>query len=405
MTPIAKLAAPATTPPHIATLVALTALAVASGNMFLPSLANMARDFEIDYATMNLSIAGYLAATAILQLLIGPLSDRYGRRPVLLGALTIFIVASAACATTENVWAFLVWRVLQGAVIAAWALSQAIIRDTREAGEAASLMGYVSMAMAVAPMLGPLFGGALDEFFGWRANFYAFALFGMAAFALSWVDVGETNRAPSTTLFRQFGSYPELLGSAPFWGYAVCMAFSTAAFYAYLTGAPLIATTELGLSPATIGALMGMSSAGFFFGSYLAGRYAAQRPLTAMMLAGRAIACIGLGVGLVLIAAGWANAFAIFGAAIFLGVGNGVTMPSASAGALSVRPTLAGAAAGLSGAVLVGVGALVSAVTGAVVDGAGGGVALLGVMLACSAIGLVAAWLVRVGGADFEPQR
>lgn len=400
MTPFTKRFAAPTSPPHIATLIVLTALAVASGNMFLPSLPSMARDFEIDYATMNLSIAGYLAVTGVLQLVIGPLSDRYGRRPVLLGALGVYVVGSIGCVLAQDLWTFLAFRVVQGAVIAGWALSQAIIRDTREAGEAASLMGYVSMAMALAPMLGPLFGGVLDEIYGWRANFIAFSLFGAVAFVVSWADVGETNRNRSATFLKQIQSYPELLRSGLFWGYTLCMAFSTGAFYAYLTGAPLVASSALGLTPASIGFWMGMSSAGFLFGSFLAGRFAAAYPLTTMMIAGRLIACAGLGVGLLFVASGVVTELTIFGSAIFLGIGNGVTMPSANAGALSVRPSLAGSAAGLSGALLVGIGALISAGTGAIVSPQDGAAVVLGVMLGCSAIGLIASLAIRSSAAD-----
>ena len=189
----------AASPPRLATLILLTALSTLSLNMFLPSLSNMARDFQTEYALVNLSIAGYLAVTAVLQLVIGPLSDRYGRRPVLLTAMAIFVMASLGCALATNIWVFLGFRVLQGAVIAGWALSQAAIRDMVPAQEAASLMGYVAMAMAVAPMLGPMLGGVLDEIFGWRASFLTFTGLGAALFILCWVDLGETNTRPSET--------------------------------------------------------------------------------------------------------------------------------------------------------------------------------------------------------------
>ena len=179
------------------TLVLLTALSVLSLNMFLPSLSNIARDFQTDYALVNLSIAGYLAITAVLQLIMGPLSDRYGRRPVILAGLAIFVLASLGCALATGIWAFLGFRIVQGAIISGAALSSAVVRDMVPAQEAASLLGYIAMAMAVAPMLGPMFGGALDELFGWRASFWSFAGLGVALLVLCWVDLGETNKAPS----------------------------------------------------------------------------------------------------------------------------------------------------------------------------------------------------------------
>ncbi len=130
--------AAATTPPKLSTLVLLTALSVLSLNMFLPSLSNMVEDLETDYALVSLSIAGYLAITSFLQLIMGPLSDRFGRRPVLLAGLVIFSFASLVCALATNIWVFLAFRLLQGAVISGAALSRAVIRDIAPEQEAAS---------------------------------------------------------------------------------------------------------------------------------------------------------------------------------------------------------------------------------------------------------------------------
>ena len=290
----------ATSPPRLFTLVLLSALSVLSLNMFLPSLSNIAEAFQADYALVNLSVAGYAGMTAVLQLIMGPLSDRFGRRPVLLVGLAIFILTSLGCLLATNIWVFLLFRMLQGAIICGWVLSNAVIRDMVPAREAASLMGYLAMAWAVAPMLGPMFGGVLDELFGWRASFLAFVGFGVAVLGLCWVDLGETNQTPSDTFMKQVQTYPELFRSRRFWGYALCMAFSTGAFYAFLGGSPLVAKTALALSPATLGFYMGTITAGFTLGSFLSGRYAKRYPLTTMMISGRIVACAGLLVGLVL---------------------------------------------------------------------------------------------------------
>ena len=179
---------PAQTPPHLITLIFASALAVVSLNMFLPSLTQMAVDFEADYAVINLAIAGYLIVSGVLQLIMGPLSDRYGRRPLMLISMAIFAVASVGCVLAENVWVFLGWRMLQGAVIAGQVISRAAIRDMHPPNEAASKLGYVAMAMALAPMLGPMLGGALDGLFGWRAGFVLYSGLGAGMLLLLWVD-------------------------------------------------------------------------------------------------------------------------------------------------------------------------------------------------------------------------
>ena len=283
---------------------------------------------------------------------------------------------------------------LQGAIICGWVVSNAAIRDMVPPRQAASLLGYLAMAWAVAPMLGPMVGGALDELFGWRANFWALFALGLGLLGLCWANLGETNRTPSPTIAKQFRAYPALFRSRRFWGYALCMAFSTGAFYAFLGGAPLVAVTLLGLSPAALGFYMGTITAGFVLGSFLAGRYGKRYPLTTVMIAGRVVACAGLVAGLGFVTAGLVNTVTLFGATMCVGLGNGLTMPSSSAGAMSVRPDLAGSASGLAGAMTVGGGALLSSATGAVVT-EGGAYGLLGMMLFSSLMALAAALYVR----------
>ncbi len=384
----------ATSPPRLFTLILLSALSVVSLNMFVASLSNIAEEFQADYALVNLSIAGYAGMTAVLQLIIGPLSDRFGRRPVILAGLVIFILASLGCILADDIWMFLFFRLLQGAISSGLVLSNAVVRDMAPAREAASLMGYLAMAWAVAPMLGPMLGGVLDELFGWRASFVAFVGLGVAILSLCWVDLGETNKTPSETFAKQFQTYPELIRSRRYWGYALCMAFSTGSFYVFLAGAPLVAVAMLGLSPMVLGFYMGTITAGFGLGSFLSGRYARQYPLTTMMIVGRIVACAGLLGGLVLVLAGVVNVMSLFGATVIVGVGNGLTMPSCSVGAMSVRPKLAGSASGLAGALTVGAGAVLTSIAGATLTEANGAYTLLGMMLFSSLTALVAAFYV-----------
>ncbi len=377
--------------PRFMTLIVLSGLSVLSLNMFLPSLSNIATDFAAPYVLVNLAIAGYAGATVALQLIAGPLSDRFGRRPVMLAALFIFCLASLGCALATDVWTFLLFRMIQAAIISGYTVSLAVVRDTADSQRAASLIGYLAMAWAMAPMLGPMLGGLLDELFGWRASFWVFLGFGMFALALCWIDLRETNQSPSETLTKQFRAYPELLRSHRFWGYALCRRASghrrcpswpsqglverpgTGGFYAFLGGAPspramirVVASTLFDVPPALLGVYIGSITAGFVLGSYVSGRLAARFTLTAMMLGGRIIACLGLILGLLVLALGTLHELTLFGACMCVGIGNGITMPSGSSGAMSVRPTLAGSASGLSGALTVAVGAVIAAVTGAI---------------------------------------
>jgi len=385
----------ATSPPRLLTLILISGLSVGSLNLFLPSLPQIAADFKADYGLVNLSIAGFAAATAILQLIMGPLSDRYGRRPVILVGIAIFIAASIGCALAPNVWAFLGFRMVQAVIASGYAVSLAVIRDTRPPEEAASVMGYLASAWAIAPMLGPVLGGLMDEWFGWRSNFWLFAGLGVAAFALVWADLGETNRHRTADLTSQFRAYPELFRSRRFWGYTLCAASSIGGFYVFLGGAPLVAAGNFPLSTAALGVAMGTITVGFIVGSFLVGRYGRRFPLTTTITAGRIVAAVGLAGGLVIVSAGIVGPITFFGACMFLGLGNGLTMPGSNSGALSVRPKLAGSAAGLSASVTVAGAALVSAFAGAVTTKENAAYAVLAIMLSSVLFGLAAALYVR----------
>jgi Bcr/CflA subfamily drug resistance transporter len=380
----------------VLTLILLAALSTLSLNMFLPSLTNIAHDFDADYALASLSIAGYLAIVAVMDLVIGPMSDRFGRRPVLLCGLGIFVAGSLGCLLATDIYSFLMFRALQATVISGWVLSMAMIRDTRDEGESASLIGYVAMSMAIAPMLGPMIGGLLDELFGWRASFVLYSVMGLAMLLLCWLDLDETNHSPSATFAAQFRAYPELLGSRRFWGFAICAMFSTGAFYVFLAGVPLVAARQFSISPGVLGFYMGTITAGFAAGSFVAGRYSRRYPRNTMIIAGRSIAVFGLSLGLVLFLAGYAHGVTLFFATVFVGVANGVSMPSVNTGAISIRPGLAGSAAGLMGASAVAAGALLTTLTGFLLEDGDAAIRLLGALLTCSLLALAAACYVRL---------
>lgn len=382
-------------PPHLGTLILASSLAVLSVNMFLPSLPVIAVDLEANYALVNLSIAGYLGISAFLQLIMGPLSDRYGRCPIMLICMGLFTVSSVGCALADTIWVFLAFRMIQGAVIAGQVLSRAVIRDMYEPGEAASKLGYVSMAMALAPMLGPMLGGALEMLFGWRAGFVLYAVMGLILLALLGADLGETNQRRSSTFAAQFRQYPFLFASRRFWGYAMCAAFSIGAFYTFITGAPLVAAAWFDLSPAELGLGIGIITLGFMGGNFITGRIAARTELSTMILYGRICASVAPALALGLFLAGLGNVWIFFGAAVLVGFGNGLTVANATTGLMSVRPQLAGSASGLSGAMTVALGAVLTSGTGALADDGNAPYLVLAMMAGSSFLGLLSILYVR----------
>ena len=385
------------TPPHIMTLVMITGLGAWTMNVFLPSLPAIAKHFDADYAIVQLTISGYLGFLALLQLVFGPLSDRFGRRPVLVWAFITFLVATLGCALAPNIETFLAFRMLQASVAAGMVLSRAIVRDMVPKDQAASMIGYVTMGMAVVPMIGPAIGGILDQQFGWQSTFYATLLFGVLALALIWHDLGETNQTQSTSFTGQFRAYPELLRSRRFWGYSLTAGFASGAFFAFLGGAPYVATQILGISPTQLGLYMGVIALGYLLGNFLSGRFSTRLGVNRMMLMGGMVTSFSMLLALVLFALGLVHPLSFFGSFFFMGIGNGLTLPNANAGIVSVRPQLAGSASGLGGSLMIGAGAALSAVSGTLLGPDTGIWPLLWMMLGSALAAMLATlWVIKV---------
>lgn len=379
------------------TLVLATSSAALSMNVFLPSLPGIARHFDADYAVVQLTVSLYLAATAVLQLGIGPASDRFGRRPVMLTCFVVFILGSIACIYAPTIEFLLGARLLQSFSAAGMVLSRAIVRDTVSADEAASRIGYVTMGMAMVPMIAPAIGGYLDEIYGWQAAFILTLVFSAVALLIIFLDLGETNFNRSSSMTEQVKGYPELLRARRFWGYALTAGFTSGTFFAFVGGGPYVASQVLNLSPSQYGIYFGLLSLGYVGGNFLSGRYSRSVGLNRMMLVGAAITIVGMAVALVLVGAGVIHPLAIFGPTALVGVGNGMALPNANAGLVSVRPHLAGSASGLGGSMQIGLGAVLAAMAGAMLSPETGAAPLLWMMMATSVASLLATlYVIRV---------
>ncbi|MEM8752841.1 MAG: multidrug effflux MFS transporter [Pseudomonadota bacterium] len=377
------------TPPVLITLILLTAVSVLTMNAFIPSLPALAEDLNVSYAFMQIAVSGYLAMTAAMQLVIGPLSDRYGRRPVILISLVIFIFASLGCIFAEDGETFMIFRMAQAAVASGMVLSRTIVRDLLPPNEAASMIGYMTAAMALVPMFGPMYGGAMEEALGWRATFWSFVFFGCGVLWLAWIDLGETNRTKSASFAAQFRAYPDLFRARRFWGYTATAAFASGSFFALLGGGPYVGREIFGLSPSATGLYLGMIAFGYMTGNLVTGRFAGRFGINRIMLIGCAVAALGIGAGLLTNLFIVQHPLAVFGFCVFIGFGNGLTLPSATTGLLSVRPELAGSASGLGASMMIGGGALLSALAGALLSEESGAAPLLALMTVSAGLSVV----------------
>lgn len=372
------------TAPHITTLILLAGMSALAMNIFLPSLPGMADYFGVDYAVMQLSVALYLAINAALQIFVGPISDKYGRRPVILWGTGLFCLATLGCLLATSGVMFLVFRMLQAVIAVAIVLSRAVVRDMFPADKAASVMGYVTMGMSLVPMLGPALGGYLETLFSWKASFVLLLGCGTLLFTIAWFDLGETAQKSGNTIGQQFREYPELLTSPRFWGYCLAAALNAGAFFAYLGGGPFVGTEVFHLSPEKVGLYFAMPGIGYFIGNFISGRFSARIGVNTMILRGTMITSSGLIVALLLSLSGFHHPVLFYGSMIFVGIGNGMTIPNATSGMLSVRPHLAGTASGLGGTMMIGGGAALSALAGALLVPGSTEIPLIGLMASTS---------------------
>jgi len=375
--------------PHISTLIALAAVSSLALNMFLPSLPNMTSYFKTDYGLMQLSVGLFLMMNGLLQIVVGPLSDRFGRRPVILGGVIIFAIASVGCALAKSIEVFLAFRMLQSVISVGLVLGRAAIRDMVGQAQAASMIGYVTMAMSVIPMIAPAIGGELDTAFGWQASFWVMA--GLAAIVgvITWFDFGETSTTQSASFGAQFKQYPELFTSRRFWGYTFAMMFGAGTFFAFLGGGPFVGSEVFGLTPNVFGYYFGAPAVGYFVGNYISGRFSERVGVNTMILIGAAVMAAGLSASLILFVTGTPTPLSFFGFMCFVGLGNGMVLPNAMAGLLSVKPHLAGSASGVAGAFMTVGGAALSALAGALLGTGTGTFPLLALMVASAILSLL----------------
>jgi len=345
--------------PHIVTLAFAAAVSPMAMNVYLPSLDSMARYFDTTALMVQLSVSVFLAATAIVQIIVGPLSDYYGRRPIMLASMGIMLAATLVCIFAPTIEILLLGRALQAGGAAGLVLSRAIARDLRSGTQAASLIGYITMGMTLAPMLAPVAGGYLGEHFGWQASFWLIFLFAGLVLVILWFDLSET--APNPGRAGGFAAYvaawPRLLRSSAFWGYCLTCAFSSGAFFVYLGAGPVVGSIYYGLTPSSFGYFFMLIAIGYLLGNFLAGRFSTRIGIVPMMMIGNLIGIAGILISLGLALLANENALNFFGLMFFVGLGNGITLPNANAGMVNVQPELAGAASGLGAAMQTGGGA------------------------------------------------
>src|SRR5664279_1498147 len=349
-------------------LAALTAIAPLTTDMYLPSLPDIARQLDASTAQVQLTISAYLIGYAVGQLFYGPMSDRHGRKPVLLAALTLYCAASLACALSTSIEMLIAARFVQalggsGGIV----LARAIVRDLYSGVRAGRELSMIGSVMALAPVLAPVAGGLLQTGFGWRSIFFTLVAAGVAGASIVWLLLPETlaTRAaepvsPSTML----ASYRAVARNPAYLAYLALSTASYAGLFAWISGTSFVLQNLYGLSPFSFGIAFALGSIGYMTGATLAARLVMRLGIDGTIgLGSFTLAAGGLGM-VAALALGFGSAFSlVLPVAVYL-AGLGMVLPQAIAGAMTPFPERAGAASALLGFIQQSAAALCGAVVG-----------------------------------------
>jgi DHA1 family bicyclomycin/chloramphenicol resistance-like MFS transporter len=346
-------------------LALLTALGPFSVDMYLASLPDIGRSLSASPAAVQLTLSVYLIGYAVGQLVYGPLSDRFGRRPVLLVALSGYCLASAACAAAPTIETLLLARACQalgssGAIV----IARAVVRDLYEGARAGRELALMGAIFSLAPVIAPSVGGLLQSGFGWRSNFVVLVLIGATAGLLVWLMLPETLRARSAEppgVRAMLASYREILSHRAFRAYLGLISISFGGVFAWISASPFVLQDLYGLTPFWFGFAFAAASAGFLTGSILSTRLGMRLGIDRTIGVGAACVAAG-GLGSVAAVAFSASVIPLLASISLYACGMGLVQPQTIAGALMPFPHKAGAASSLVGvaqmsaAAVVGVG-------------------------------------------------
>ena len=339
--------------PSIALLVIIIGTSLLAISIYIPSMPAIAEYYETSMGNVQLTLTLYLIGFAFSQLVFGPISDRFGRRPALLYALVIFFVASVICTFAPSIEFLITARIAQAfGACAGVILTRAIVRDVYDRTESAKIMAYLGMAMGLTPALAPVLGGQLHVLFGWRANFGFIAIACLVTFIATKAQLRETNRNSKVTGLISpsiLSGYAQLLRSPSFLCYAFNTAFLTAGFFAFFSSAPIVIIEIMGMKPDMVGYLTLFMPVGFIAGNFIVSRLTYTYSIDQIIVVGNVIAVTSTGVMVAVALTGHISTLAIVGPVFLLGLANGIALPNNLAGAVSGDPKIAGTASALVG--------------------------------------------------------
>jgi DHA1 family bicyclomycin/chloramphenicol resistance-like MFS transporter len=342
-------------------LVAMTGVAPISLYLLVPALPVLATTFGRDISIAQMTVSLYMVGIACSQIIMGPLSDRFGRRPVLLAGLGLMVAASAGCIFAETLPQLIAARFLQALGGATgMVVSRAIIRDLYSRDRISAMISLVIAVMMIAQMLSPLTGGLLETAFGWHSIFYVITAASLAIAVAIALTLPETRRERTEGGgFR--GDVGSLFTNRAFVGYLLCQVLASQIIFAFAGGGPYIVVTQMGRSSAEYGAWFATTGFAYLIGNLFCVRFAPHHSLEKLIWFGLALQFAGSLLNLVWGVTGLNQAPSwLFGTQMIVMVANAFVMSNSAAGAISIRPEAAGTASGAMGFLQMGIGSLVS---------------------------------------------
>jgi DHA1 family bicyclomycin/chloramphenicol resistance-like MFS transporter len=343
---------PATHGRLIANLLAQLAFGLLTMTICLPSMQEWSALFDSSQAAVQLTFSGYVVAMGLLQLVYGPVSDRMGRKRVLLFGLGLTFFASIMAALATDLNTLIAARILQGAGGAAgMVVGRALVQDLFEGPQRTRVMAYVGMAMGLCPPLATVVGGQLHVQLGWQANFVLIALLAVALFVAAWRGLPDHQKATTVQphwLGAMLSAYARLAREPVFICLVAILASTTASFYAFLAGAPIV-LGSYGVGPAGVGFYIMVGPLSYIAGNFLTTHLVHRMHERSIMRLGQSLTVSGIGLMVVMAMAGLHHPLAFALPMILLGLGNGLLVPPALAGTVGLLPALAGAAAAVAG--------------------------------------------------------
>jgi MFS transporter, DHA1 family, multidrug resistance protein len=363
-------------------------------HIFVPALPAAAENLHATPAALELTISLYILGLAVGQLVYGPLSDRFGRRPALLAGLSIFTIASIAGLFAPDVHTLVLARFFQAlGGCSGLVLARAIIRDTSQPHEAARRLALTNLLVTAGPAVAPLIGSGLSSLWGWRTILMGLSALGVANFVLAWRVLAETRpEALFVSASRYARDYVGLLRSRQFLGYAVGGACATTSFYAFIACAPFIFVDRLHVASAQVGLYLALLVSGLWLGSLIASRLIARFSLTRFVVVANALSVAAAASFLTLLMFDRATLIGTIATMFVFGVGVGAAAPAALVKAISVNPRVTGTASGLYGSVQMAVGAALVALAGL---GANPALASAVVLVAAGLVAQASFWVAR----------